>query len=233
MSGRGAAGAGRGEQPRRPLRAARAGAGRRRLGPARRSCRRSRPRWRWSGRARSSPATSSPGRPVRPLDQPLPRLRARLRLLLRPADARLPRPVARPRLRDPARRQARRGAAAGGRARRASGYRPAPIAIGTNTDPYQPIEKRLAIMRGSARGAARLPPPGDGADQGRADRARRRHPRRDGAARARRGRAVGDDARPRLARAMEPRAAAPERRLQAIGDAGRRPAARCGSRSGR
>jgi DNA repair photolyase len=27
-------------------------------------------------------------------------------------------------------------------------YRPAPIAIGTNTDPYQPIEKRLGIMRG-------------------------------------------------------------------------------------
>lgn len=26
------------------------------------------------------------------------------------------------------------------------GYRPAPIAIGTNTDPYQPIEKRYAIM---------------------------------------------------------------------------------------
>jgi DNA repair photolyase len=27
-------------------------------------------------------------------------------------------------------------------------YRPAPIAIGTNTDPYQPIERRLGIMRG-------------------------------------------------------------------------------------
>jgi DNA repair photolyase len=31
-------------------------------------------------------------------------------------------------------------------ARRA--YRPAPIALGTNTDPYQPIEKRFGIMRG-------------------------------------------------------------------------------------
>jgi DNA repair photolyase len=31
-------------------------------------------------------------------------------------------------------------------ARRA--YRPAPIALGTNTDPYQPLEKRFAIMRG-------------------------------------------------------------------------------------
>ena len=28
------------------------------------------------------------------------------------------------------------------------GYRPAPIALGTNTDPYQPIEKKLRIMRG-------------------------------------------------------------------------------------
>ena len=31
-------------------------------------------------------------------------------------------------------------------ARRA--YKRAPIAIGTNTDPYQPIEKRFGIMRG-------------------------------------------------------------------------------------
>ncbi|WP_424931320.1 PA0069 family radical SAM protein [Amaricoccus macauensis] len=30
----------------------------------------------------------------------------------------------------------------------ARSYRPRPIGIGTNTDPYQPIEKRLGIMRG-------------------------------------------------------------------------------------
>jgi DNA repair photolyase len=30
---------------------------------------------------------------------------------------------------------------------RKPGYRPAPIAIGTNTDPYQPIERRLNLMR--------------------------------------------------------------------------------------
>jgi len=30
---------------------------------------------------------------------------------------------------------------------RKPGYRPAPIAIGTNTDPYQPIERRLELMR--------------------------------------------------------------------------------------
>lgn len=28
------------------------------------------------------------------------------------------------------------------------GYRPSPIAFGTNTDPYQPLERRLKIMRG-------------------------------------------------------------------------------------
>jgi DNA repair photolyase len=28
------------------------------------------------------------------------------------------------------------------------GYKPKPIAIGTNTDPYQPIEKTQRIMRG-------------------------------------------------------------------------------------
>src|SRR5687767_10930972 len=27
------------------------------------------------------------------------------------------------------------------------GYRPTPIAFGTNTDPYQPVERRLRIMR--------------------------------------------------------------------------------------
>ncbi len=30
---------------------------------------------------------------------------------------------------------------------RAPGYRPAPIALGTNTDPYQPVERRLRVTR--------------------------------------------------------------------------------------
>ena len=56
---------------------------------------------------------------LRPLDQSLSRLRARLHLLLRAADARLSRPVARPRFRDQDPVQARRRQAADGRARRA------------------------------------------------------------------------------------------------------------------
>ena len=72
---------------------------------------------------------------VRPVDQPVPRLRARLRLLLRAADAQLSRPLARARLRDPDHRQGqRRRAPARGacaarptcRARSTSARRPTP-----------------------------------------------------------------------------------------------------------
>jgi DNA repair photolyase len=96
------------------------------------------------------------------------------------------------------------------------GYRVAPIAMGTNTDPYQPIEKRFAIMREVLGVLSAF-----------------RHPvmiltkgtliERDadllgemGAARlAEAGLSVTTLDR-RLARAMEPRAPAPERRLMAI-----------------
>ena len=50
--------------------------------------------------------------PVQPVDQSVPGLRARLHLLLRPADARLSRPLAGHRLRDEALRETRRGGAA-------------------------------------------------------------------------------------------------------------------------
>ena len=53
-----------------------------------------------------------PGPPLRPLHQPLPRLRARLHLLLRAAEPRVPRVLARPRLRIAARVQAGRGGVA-------------------------------------------------------------------------------------------------------------------------
>ena len=97
------------------------------------------------------------------------------------------------------------------------GYAPAPIAMGTNTDPYQPIEKKLGIM------------------PGRCSRVLRdfRHPvtiLTKGALIERDADILGEMARAglaaaglsvttldrKLARAMEPRAAAPERRLAAI-----------------
>ena len=46
---------------------------------------------------------------------------------------------------------------AGARNCRAPGYVPRSIAIGTNTDPYQPIEKQHAHHALGAGGAARLP----------------------------------------------------------------------------
>ena len=59
------------------------------------------------------------GHPVHAVDQSVPGLRARLRLLLRAAVARVPRPLAGPRLRDEAVRQAERRGAAARRAREA------------------------------------------------------------------------------------------------------------------
>ena len=87
-----------------------------------------------------------PGHPVRPLGQPLPGLRARLHLLLRPAEP--PYLGLSPGLDFETKLTAKPDAPkvlAAELSRR--GYRPGPIAIGTNTDPYQPIEKKLGIMR--------------------------------------------------------------------------------------
>lgn len=71
---------------------------------------------------------------------------ARLRLLLRAADPQLYGPVARARLQIEAVRQARCRAAPGKELAKDS-YKPRTIAIGTNTDPYQPIERQYRIMR--------------------------------------------------------------------------------------
>ncbi|HUF86947.1 MAG TPA: PA0069 family radical SAM protein [Thermohalobaculum sp.] len=96
------------------------------------------------------------------------------------------------------------------------GYRPAPIALGTNTDPYQPVEKRWRIMRGI------LEVLGE-----------HRHPvtiTTKGALIVRDLDILGELGRaglahvqvsltsldPRLSRAMEPRAASPGRRLMAV-----------------
>ena len=83
---------------------------------------------------------------LRPLDQSLSRLRAWLHLLLRASDPRLSRPVARARFRVQAVGEAGRGRAAG-KGTVGAGYEPKVIAIGTNTDPYQPIERRYKVMR--------------------------------------------------------------------------------------
>ncbi|HLS58403.1 MAG TPA: PA0069 family radical SAM protein, partial [Paracoccaceae bacterium] len=96
------------------------------------------------------------------------------------------------------------------------GYRPGTIAIGTNTDPYQPVEKRLRIMRGLLEILSETRHPVAIVTKGRLierDADLLGPMGRDGIA------AVGislttlDAA---LARAMEPRAAAPAHRLRAI-----------------
>jgi DNA repair photolyase len=96
------------------------------------------------------------------------------------------------------------------------GYRPAPIAIGTNTDPYQPVEKRLRIMRGVLEVLAESRHPVTVVTKGALV-------ERDADLLGAMGRAglaaVGISLTSldrRLARTMEPRAAAPERRLAAI-----------------
>ncbi|MGF1544805.1 MAG: PA0069 family radical SAM protein [Parvularculaceae bacterium] len=99
---------------------------------------------------------------------------------------------------------------------RAPKYRPRRIAIGTNTDPYQPIERRLRVMRGVLDVLRRF-----------------RHPvsvltksdlvARDadilapmGAAGIAHAMVSITTLEPGLARAMEPRASAPHRRLAAV-----------------
>ena len=83
----------------------------------------------------------------RSLDQPLPRMRARLHLLLRPPGPCLYGPVARPRFRKQAVLQAWRRQAAGAGTQQAANYNPATVHIGGNTDPYQPQERTLRVTR--------------------------------------------------------------------------------------
>lgn len=95
-------------------------------------------------------------------------------------------------------------------------YRCAPLAMGTNTDPYQPIEKKYGITRAVLEVLRRFNHPlsilTKGALIGR-DADILGEMGRLGLARAGLSLTTLD---PKLARAMEPRAAAPERRLQAI-----------------
>lgn len=96
------------------------------------------------------------------------------------------------------------------------GYRPATIAIGTNTDPYQPVEKRLRIMRGLLETLRDAGHPVTIVTKGALvtrDADILGEMGRRGLARVGVSLTTLDR---RLARAMEPRAAAPERRLAAI-----------------
>ena len=133
--------------------------------------------------------------PVRAVDQPLPRLRARLHLLLRAAEPRLSRPLARASTSRPRSSPSSTPAPLLERELARPGYRCQPIALGTNTDPYQPQERRLGITRAILEVLAQLPASGHDRHQvGRGD-ARPRPAGADGGRRARAGRDLGHHAR--------------------------------------
>jgi len=116
---------------------------------------------------------------VRPVDQPLSRLRARLLLLLRAADPRLSGAVGRARLREPAVRQGRRGGAARTRTRQPE--------IQAEGDCARRQHRRLSADRTPVPGhPRRARSAGEGAPPG-----RHRHQIEPGAARPRPARADG------------------------------------------
>ena len=132
---------------------------------------------------------------LRPLDQPLSRLRARLRLLLRAADAQLYGPVAGAGLRIEALRQAGRGEAA--RQGAVQGRLPAAHHRHRHQHRSLPADREaVAHHARNPRSARRAQPSGRHRDQIGAGDARHRHLVAHGRARARQGGAVGDDARP-------------------------------------
>ena len=92
----------------------------------------------------------------------------------------------------------------------AQDYEPRMIAIGTNTDPYQPIERERKIMRGILEVLERAVAPGRHRHQIGAGDARHRHSGADGQAQSRQGGDFGDDARSASWRA--PWSRAPRRR---------------------
>jgi len=81
------------------------------------------------------------------VDQPLPRLRTWLHLLLCPAHPQLPEPVAGAGLRDPHHRQGQRRAAPARGLLPAATTRRCCSNIGSATDAYQPAERKLGITR--------------------------------------------------------------------------------------
>ena len=165
---------------------------------------------------------------VRPVDQPLSRLRARLLLLLRAADPRLSGAFRRARLREPSVRQGRRGGAARARAREPE--------IPAEGDRARRQHRRLSADRAPVpRHPRRARSAGEGAPSGRhrhqvqPGAARPRPARADGGRRPGQGVRLGDDGR---SRAGAPDGAArADARAPARGDraARRRPACRSAS----
>ncbi len=97
------------------------------------------------------------------------------------------------------------------------GYQPRMIAIGTNTDPYQPIERDLKIMRGILEVLERTGASGGHRHQVGAGGARHRPSGADGEAQSGQGRRSRSPLwMAKLARTMEPRASTPTKRLEAL-----------------
>ncbi len=102
------------------------------------------------------------------------------------------------------------------RALRRPGYAPTPMALGTNTDPYQPLESRLRITRSILEVLGRFQHPLTITTKG-ALVARDRDLLTPLAARNLAAVAISiTTLDPRLARAMEPRASTPAKRLEAV-----------------
>ena len=130
---------------------------------------------------------------LRPLDQSLSRLRARLRLLFRAADARLSRPVAGPRLRIQAVHEAECAGIAGARTGGAG--------LCAESDRHRHQHRSVSADRAPpsdhaphSRSAGERRPSGRHRDQIGVGAARSRHPRPHGQARSGQGGDLGDDA---------------------------------------
>ena len=100
---------------------------------------------------------------------------------------------------------------------RAPGYEPKTIAMGSNTDPYQPVERRFRITRSILEVLDRDEPPGRHRHEIGSRHARHRHPGPDGRPAARQGGDLDHDPRPEArARAWSPARPAPAKRLDTI-----------------
>jgi DNA repair photolyase len=142
-------------------------------------------------------------------------LRARVRLLLRASEPRVPRALAR--LDFETKLFAKTNAAELLKEALAKpGYVVKPLAFGTNTDCYQPIERRYRIMRQLLEILAECEHPLTIVTKSGADRARSRPARADGQKNLVKAFVSITTLDRQLARSLEPRAASPQRRVDAL-----------------